>query len=101
MVFNTYDLLAFRMRFFFVLILSLLLNGCSLFGSYVWLNPAKAKVEQTADKSECLALASIVYGSPEALLSLAKNGSTSPNKGVEADCLVEKGYRRTFTKKNK
>jgi len=89
------------MRFFFApIFLIFMLNGCSLFGNYMWLHPTKVETEQTADKSECLALSSIVYGSPEALLSLATSGEKDPDRAIEADCLAEKGYRRVFTKKN-
>ena len=88
------------MRFSFILTLAILLGGCSFFGSYTWLHPQKTKVVQTADKSECLALASIVYGSNEDLLKLALSGKQQPNKGVEADCLAEKGYRRVFIRNN-
>lgn len=88
------------MRFFFILILATLLTGCSLFGSFVWIHPEKTETVKAADKAECLALASIVYGSPEDLLNFAKNDSPEPNRGIEADCLVQKGYRRTFISAN-
>jgi len=84
------------MRVVFILSLTVFVSACSLFGSYSWLHPEKTETMQLADKSECLALASIVYGSPEDLLSLATSGIAKPNRGVEADCLAEKGYRRAF-----
>ena len=87
------------MRVVSILILAFLMNACSLFGNFVWLHPAKTAEAQAADKSECLALASIVYGSPEDLLSLAKTGASTPNRGLEADCLTQKGYKRTFNRR--
>jgi len=86
------------MRVIFLLSLAAFVSACSLFGSYTWLHPEKAETAQLADKSECLALASIVYGSNEDLLNLAKSGTAKPNRGVEADCLAEKGYRRIFVR---
>jgi len=86
------------MRVIILLSLATVISACSLFGSYAWLHPEKTETMQLADKSECLALASIVYGSNEDLLNLATFGTAKPNRGVEADCLAEKGYRRVFTR---
>jgi hypothetical protein len=44
-------------------------------------------------------MSSIVFGSNEALLALAKNPNPKPNPGLEADCLAAKGYNRTFIPK--
>ncbi|MGB1310285.1 MAG: hypothetical protein ACPG47_03700 [Leucothrix sp.] len=86
------------MRLTFIFAAVLLLNGCSLFGTYTWSHPQKTAVAQAEDKSECQALASVVYTSPDALLKLAQQGPQPPNKGVEADCLVEKGFKRVRVK---
>lgn len=87
------------MRYSLVLTLSILLSGCSLLGDYTWSHPKKTEVAQSHDKAECLALASIVYGSNEDLLKLAKSGQAKPNKGVESDCLAERGYKRVLVKR--
>ena len=86
------------MRLLSILTLFFLLNGCSLFGKFVWSHPEKTTAKQIADKAECLALSSIVYGSPEDLLNLAENGASKPNKGIEADCLAQKGFKRSFSR---
>jgi hypothetical protein len=87
------------MRLFLIITLATVLNGCSLFGTYVWSHPQKAQSTQLADKAECLSISSIVFGSNEALLALAKNPNPKPNPRLEADCLVTKGYNRTFIPK--
>ena len=87
------------MRFFIVIFLTTLVSGCSLFGSYTWLHPKKSESAQLADKAECIAMSSIVFGSNDALLALAKNPNPQPNRGLEADCLAAKGYNRIFIRK--
>ena len=87
------------MRYFLTILVAVLVSGCSLFGTYVWLHPEKAESQQLADKSECADLSTIVYGSPEALLALAKDGKAKPNPRLEADCLAAKGYNQVFIPK--
>lgn len=87
------------MRFILIITLATALNGCSLFGTYIWSHPSKTQSAQSADKSECLAMSSVVFGSNEALLALANNTNPKPNPRLEADCLVAKGYNRTFIPK--
>ena len=87
------------MRLIIALPLITLLSGCSLFGTYTWLHPQKTDAADKADRAECLAMASIVFGSNADLLALAKSGTSKPNRGLEADCLAAKGYRRTFVPK--
>ena len=87
------------MRFFLILSLTTVLSGCSLFGTYTWLHPKKSESAQLTDKAECAAMSSIVFGSNEALLQLAKNPNPKPNPGLEADCLAAKGYNRIFIPK--
>lgn len=87
------------MKIYLAIPLALLLTGCSLFGSYTWLHPKKSESAQLADKAECIAMSSIVFGSNDALLALAKNPNPQPNRGLEADCLAAKGYNRIFIRK--
>ena len=87
------------MHYFLTIFIAILVSGCSLFGTYVWLHPAKSEAQQLADKSECADLSTIVYGSPDALLALAKSGKATPNPRLEADCLAAKGYNQVFIPK--
>ncbi len=87
------------MRLILITTLSTFLYGCSLFGTYVWSHPQKSQSAQLADKTECQSMSSIVFGSNEALLALAKNPNPKPNPRLEADCLAAKGYNRIFIPK--
>lgn len=87
------------MRVFLITALATLLYGCSLFGTYVWSHPQKSQSAQLTDKAECQLMSSIVFGSNEALLALAKNPNPKPNPRLEADCLAAKGYNIIFIPK--
>ena len=87
------------MRIFSLFLMITMLSGCSLFGSYAWVHPEKTERQQLAERSECVALSSIVHTSPEALLALAESGKATPNPRLEADCLASKGYSQIFIPK--
>jgi len=80
------------MRSIVAFILLTSLTGCSF--NYDWTHPKKAKAKQAEEKSECLALSSIVVGSNQDLLNFAKDESSSSNVNLLSDCLLQKGYKK-------